>query len=168
MNLAQGVRPGTAVITAVLAGMAGWLLLVPIRAAGGDPPPLSWLAVVPLVAITALVLVMAWQVRRYVRGTGPQERAPSPQRARGTLVGAQAAALGGAALAGWYLANALVHLPLVDVPSRRAQLVWALVHAALAVGMSVAGFVGQAWCRIPPGDDDEKDGAVDNGGLAYG
>ena len=32
---------------------------------------------------------------------------------------AQAAALGGAALVGWYLANALAHLPNADVPAER-------------------------------------------------
>ena len=166
MNPLAGVRPGAAALTALLVGMACWLLLVGLRSVGGRPPHLTWLGLVPLVAMIALVLVMTWQVRRYVQGGGGAR--PSPQRARATLVGAQAAALGGAALVGWYLANALLRLPLVDVPSQRDQLLWALVHALLAAGLCVAGFVGQAWCRIPPTDDDEKDGGVTDGGLAYG
>lgn len=164
MSPENGVRPSAAVVTAVLAGMACWLGLQLVRSAGAGYPPMSWLGLVPLVAVTALVLVMAWQIRRYARGRGTAR--PSPQRGRGTLVGAQAAALGGAALVGWYAANALVHLPNADVPSIRAQLVWALLHVVAAAALSVAGFVGQAWCRIPPGDED--DDGVPEGDLAYG
>lgn len=169
MNPEQGVRVGVGVVTAVLSGMASWLLLAVVRSAGGSHPVISWIGLVPLVAVTVLVLVMTWQIRRYVHGKS--RRRPSPQRARGTLVGAQAAALGGAALVGWYLANALVHLPVADVPSQRVQLVWGLVHAGVALALSVSGYVGQAWCRIPPTKhDDEDDGgdAVTDGDLAYG
>ena len=166
MNLAQGVRPATGGIVAVLTGMASWLLLQLVRGLGGEYPVISWLGLVPLLAVAVLVLAMCWQIRRYVRGTATVR--PSPQRGRGTLVGAQAAALGGAALLGWYAANALVHLRDTDVASVRAQLVWALVHAAAALALSVAGYVGQAWCRIPPGDDDDDGGTAPEGDLAYG
>lgn len=165
MNPAQGVRPGTGAVVAVLTGMAGWLLLQLVRGLGGGYPVISWIGLVPLLAVTVLVLVMAWHIRRYVRGTGTAR--PSPQRGRATLVGAQAAALGGAALVGWYAANALVHLPNVDVASERWQVIWGLVHALAALGLSGAGYLGQAWCRIPPGEDDDGD-AVTDGDLAYG
>lgn len=165
MTPVQGVRPGTGVIVAVLSAMACWLLLQVMRSLGGDYPVITWMGLVPLVALAVLVLVMCWQIRRYVRGKGTLR--PSPQRGRGTLVGAQAAALGGAALLGWYVANALVHLPNADVPSQRVHLTWALVHAGAALVLSIAGFVGQAWCRIPPGDDDDDDSAPE-GDLAYG
>lgn len=167
MTPAQGIRVGTGVVTAVLAGMASWLLLALVRSVGGSYPVISWLGLVPLVAVTLLVLVMCWQVRRYTRGRGRVR--PTPQRARATLVGAQAAALGGAALLGWYTANALTHLPNADVPSERVQLVWGLVHAGAALALSVSGFVGQAWCRIPPTEhDDDEDGTAPDGDLAYG
>lgn len=165
MTPVQGVRPGTGVIVAVLSAMACWLLLQVMRSLGGDYPVITWMGLVPLVALAVLVLVMCWQIRRYVRGKGTLR--PSPQRGRGTLVGAQAAALGGAALLGWYVANALVHLPNADVPSQQVHLTWALVHAGAALVLSIAGFVGQAWCRIPPGDDDDDDSAPE-GDLAYG
>ena len=167
MSGVEGVRIGAALVVGVLSGMASWLLLQLVRSLGGDYPVISWLGLVPLLAVALLVLVMCWQIRRYLLGRGTWR--PSPQRGRGTLVGAQAAALGGAALLGWYAANALVHLPNADVSSERVQLVWGLVHAVAALALSVAGFVGQAWCRIPPTDDedDEGDGVVD-GDLAYG
>lgn len=165
MNPAEGVRPVTGVIVAVLSAMGCWLLLQVMRSWGGAYPVITWMGLVPLVALTALVLVMSWHIRRYVRGKGTLR--PSPQRGRGTLVGAQAAALGGAALLGWYVANALVHLPNADVPSQRAHLTLALVHAVAALALCVAGYVGQAWCRIPPGEDDDGDGAPE-ADLAYG
>lgn len=165
MNPAQGVRAASGVVVAVLSAMGCWLLLQLMRSWGGAYPVITWMGLVPLVALTVLVLVMSWQIRRYVRGKGTLR--PSPQRGRGTLVGAQAAALGGAALLGWYAANALVHLPNADVPSQRVHLTWALVHAVAALALSVAGYVGQAWCRIPPGEDDDGDAAPE-GDLAYG
>lgn len=163
MRPEQGVRVMTGVIIAVLAGMGSWLLLQVLRSFGAEYPVISWLGLVPLVAVTLLVLVMCWQIRRWSLGKGPR---PSPQRGRGTVVGAQAAALGGAALLGWYAANALVHLPNADVPSVRVQLVWGIVHAVAALALSVTGYVGQAWCRVPPDDDD--DGKAVSDGLAYG
>lgn len=166
MSPAQGVRPGTGLVVAVLAGMASWLLLQVVRSLTGGYPLLSWIGLVPLVGLTLLVLVMCWQIRRYVRGAARLR--PSPQRGRGTLVGAQAAALGGAALLGWYAANALAHLPNADVASERTQLAWGLLHAAAALALSVAGYVGQAWCRIPPEDRDDDGDAVTDGDLAYG
>ena len=167
MSGQDGVRAGTGAVVAVLSGMASWLLLQVVRSLGGGYPTISWIGLVPLVAVALLVLVMCWQIRRYLLGRGSVR--PSPQRGRGTLVGAQAAALGGAALLGWYAANALVHLPNADVPSERAQLVWGLVHAAVALGLSVAGYLGQAWCRIPPTEhDDDDDDGVGDGDLAYG
>lgn len=165
MNPAQGVRPTTGVIIAVLTGMACWLLLQVGRSFGARYPEISWLGLVPILAVAVLVLVMSWQIRRYVRGgEGPR---PSPQRGRGTVVGAQAAALGGAALLGWYVALALVHLPDADVPGVREQLLWASVHALASLGLSVAGFVAQHWCRIPPGDDDDGDAGAE-ADLAWG
>ena len=167
MNPAEGVRPATGVLVGVLTGMAGWLVLQLLRALGAGYPVISWLGLVPRVAVTLLVLVLSWQIRRYLRGGGTAR--PSPQRGRGTLVGAQAAALGGAALVGWYLANAVVHLPNADVPGERAQLVWGLVHAGAALLLSAVGYLGQAWCRIPPGDGDDDDGdGIPDADLAYG
>ncbi|MGD8149194.1 DUF3180 domain-containing protein [Ornithinimicrobium sp. Y1694] len=163
----QPVRIGMGAIVALLSGMASWLLLQLIRALGGSFPAISWIGLVPLLAVTVLVLVMAWPIRRYL--TGATRVRPTAERARGTLVGAQAAALGGAALVGWYLANAAVHLPTVDVPSHRVQLIWGLVHAVAAGLVSAAGYVGQSWCRIPLGEDDDRGTATEgDGDLAYG
>lgn len=167
MSAVEGVRAGTGVLVAALSGMGSAVLLQTTRSLGGAYPVISWIGLVPLLAVAALVLAMCWQIRRYLVGATLEP--PSPQRGRGTLVGAQAAALGGAALVGWYAANGLVHLPNVDVPGERGQLVRGLVHAAFALGLSVSGFVGQSWCRIPGDHDrDDDDDPRPDGDLAYG
>lgn len=165
----EGIRVSTGAIVAGICGLASVVLLQVVRSFGGAYPVLSWIGMAPLLAVTALVLVMCWQIRRYLLGASVEP--PSPQRGRGTLVGAQAAALGGAALFGWYAANGIVHLPNVDVTSERTQLVWGLLHALIALGLSAAGFIGQAWCRIDESDrdhdkTDDRDPRDD--GLAYG
>lgn len=165
MRPQQGVRARTALLVAPTVTAACWLVLQLADRAGLSAPVISWIGLVALVALIGLVLVLSWQIRRYVKGSGTFR--PSPQRGRGTLVGTQAAALGGAALVGWYAGNALMHLPNADVPSVRGQLILWAVHAGVAALLSVAGFVGQAWCRIPgKGEDDDEPGG--EGDLAYG
>ena len=51
MTPAQGIRVGTGVVTALLAGMASWLLLVLVRSVGGSYPVISWIGLVPLLAV---------------------------------------------------------------------------------------------------------------------
>lgn len=154
-------------------GLRGW------QALGNELPRVPWLTTLPLTMLIVLVLWAAWQVRGYARRSESTEdrhgrRAPhapqastramlTPQRARGTLVAAQAAILGGGALVGWYLAIALLNLPNADVVSVRGLVLRALVSAAVAAGLAVAGLVAQAWCRLPPEEDDE-DGPQ---GLSY-
>jgi hypothetical protein len=111
-------------------------------------------------------------VRSYTRSAdvvSAGRRRVAPQRARGTLVAAQSAALGGAVLLGWYVGNALMHLPDSDVVSVRLLLLRAAVSAGAALLLTLAGLLAQAWCRIPPGDDDEDDRRdQDPGEVAYG
>lgn len=159
MNRDPGIRVSTVLLTGVATGVLSWVLLSWWHSGGRALPQLPWLALLPLLMITAGVLVAGWQVRRYVSAATPElagRRRVSPERARGTLVAAQASALGGAALLGWYLANALLHLPNADVSSVRTLLLRALASAGAAALVAVAGLVAQWMCRVPdlPDDDD--------------
>lgn len=162
----DGVRVGAALAAALLAALVGWVGLTLWRGSGREYPVLPWLALVPLLLLCLAVLVSAWQVRRYVKGIGTFR--PSPQWARGALVAAQACALGGAVLTGWYLANVLVHLPDLDVASVRDLTLRAAASALAALLVSVSGFVAQWWCRLPPQEDEDERGGRGPGGLAYG
>lgn len=160
MRSAPGVRIATVVTVAALAGLASWVLLQLWRNSGRELPELPWLGLAPMVLLSAVVLVAGWQVRRYARA-GSRElaarRRVPPQRARGTLVAAQASALGGGALLGWYLANALVHLPNADVSSVRSLMVRALASAGAAALLAASGLVAQAMCRLPEDGEDDDD-----------
>lgn len=118
----------------------------------GVPEP-SWGALIVLVFMASGVFFAGLPVRRFLRGRA--RRSLNPMRAMRTLVLAQAAALTGALVTGWYLAQALVLLPDFDIDSRRTLV---LRLAALAAGgavMVVAGLLAQAMCRVDKGDEDD-------------
>ena len=125
---------------------------------GGVLPATSWGALIVLVFMATGVFFAGLPVRRFLRG---QARKPlNPLRAMRTLVLAQSAALTGALVAGWYIAQILVLLPVFDIPSRRAA---GLRLAALAAGgalMAIAGLVSQAMCRVDRNQGD-RDGERD-------
>ncbi|MDQ3357860.1 MAG: DUF3180 domain-containing protein [Actinomycetota bacterium] len=167
-----GVRAGAVAGVAAVSGAMCWLLLSVWGQGGRELPQLPWVGVLPLLLVAVAVVLAGWQVRSYTRSAdvvSAGRRRVAPQRARGTLVAAQSAALGGAVLLGWYVGNALMHLPDSDVVSVRLLLLRAAVSAGAALLLTLAGLLAQAWCRIPPGDDDEDDRRdQDPGEVAYG
>ncbi|MEO6144284.1 MAG: DUF3180 domain-containing protein [Dermatophilaceae bacterium] len=121
----------------------------------GVPDP-SWGALIVLVFMASGVFFAGLPVRRFLRGRA--RKSLNPIRAMRTLVLAQAAALTGALVAGWYLAQALVLLPDFDIDSRRTLVVRLAALTAGGVVMVVAGLLAQAMCRVDKDDqDDSKD-----------
>jgi Protein of unknown function (DUF3180). len=111
----------------------------------------SWGALIVLVFMASGVFFAGLPVRRFLRGQA--RKSLNPMRAMRTLVLAQAAALTGALVAGWYLAQALVLLPDFDIQSRRTLV---LRLAALGAGgglLAVAGLLTQRMCRVDKADD---------------
>ena len=124
---------------------------------GHELPPASWAALIVLVFMACGVFFAGLPVRRFLRGWS--KKTLNPIRAMRTVVLAQASALTGALVAGWYLAQILVVLPDGDVASVRS-LMWRL--AALAAGgvlMVVAGLVVQGMCRV---DKDHREPESDH------
>jgi len=120
---------------------------------GHELPPASWGAVIVLVFMAGGVFFAGLPIRRFLRG---QAKKPlNPMRAMRTLVLAQAAALTGALVAGWYLAQVVVLFPNLDIDSVRAVAVRLGALSAAAVLMSIAGLVAQAMCRIDRGDESD-------------
>jgi len=125
---------------------------------GHELPPASWGAVIVLVFMAGGVLFAGLPIRRFLRG---QAKKPlNPLRAMRTLVLAQAAALTGALVAGWYLAQVVVLFPNLDIDSVRAVAVRLGALSAAAVLMAIAGLVAQAMCRVDGGGkgDNPDDG----------
>lgn len=163
MTEVSGVRATVVLLVSIISTVVCVLLLRGWQTLGNGLPDVPWIATAPLGLLVLLVLISGWQVRRYARfrhRDGSSARPPqriSPERARGTLVAAQAAALGGGALLGWYLAIALLRLPNADVVSVRDQVIRAAVCAGVALALAGAGLLAQHWCRLPPGEHDDTD-----------
>lgn len=154
------MRPhsGIRVTTLVLAGLAmtvvAWLVLRWLSSGGSPVPEPGWIGAVAMVVLGVGLVLAGWRVRR-VRDGRP-DPAVTPLRAARTLVLAQAGALTGAVLVGWYAANALVLLPDSDVDSQRNRIWLFVLHAVVALLLAVAGMVVQAWCRVRPRDDEDE------------
>jgi hypothetical protein len=146
-----------AVLTALVTAGLAWFALDLWTRQGGRLLPLPWFAAIAIVAVAAVVLALGWEVRRSVRG---QRSSPiDPLFAARVVVLAKAAVFGGAVLAGWYAAQALVLFSNVS-GLRRERLLVAGATAAAAVVLAVAGFLAQRWCRLP--DDDEPAGSEED------
>jgi hypothetical protein len=125
---------------------------------GGALPQASWGALIVLVFLACGVFFAGLPVRRFLRG---QSRKPlNPIRAMRTVVLAQASALTGALVTGWYLALILVLWPDADIASKRSLMWWAAALAAGGVLMVVAGLVVQRMCRVDK-NDGESEGELD-------
>ena len=148
----RGVSIRLLLLVGLVATVVFYLGLLVWTGQGRDLPVASWGALVVLVFISCGVYFAGLPVRRFLRGHA--RKSLNPLRAMRTLVLAQATALTGALVTGWYLAQVLVLWPLFDIPSRRMAM---LRLAALAVGavlMSVEGLLTQAMCRV---DGDPRD-----------
>jgi hypothetical protein len=155
----RGVTVRLLLLVGLVVTTIAYLILRIWTAQGGALPPISWIALVVLVFMACGVFSAGLPVRRFLRG---QARKPlNPMRAMRTVVLAQASALTGAVVTGWYVAQILVLLPTLDVASRRSI---GLRLAALAAGgilMVIAGLVVQAMCRLDP---DRRDRDADDQG----
>lgn len=165
MRPREGLRVTTLVIVGLVALIIGWLGMRWWVSGGGHAvPEPGWTGLAVMGFLGGGVVVAGLQVKQVRDGRRPV--AMSPMRAARTLVLAQAAALTGAALAGWYASNALLLLPAVNVESQLARLWPLLAHLAVAILLSVAGMVTQWMCRIrSPKHRDEDD---DDQGPASG
>lgn len=143
-------RPLGLLALALGSGLLAWVLLDALERRGADPLPVPWTATAALLMLAGLVVVAAWEVRRWVGGRRKQPM--SPLTAARIAVLAAASSYVGALLVGWYAAQAAVIVP-VFVGERRERFTLALLAAAAALLLATAGVVGQRWCRRPPDSD---------------
>jgi len=128
---------------------------------GGVLPQASWGALIVLVFMAFGVFFAGLPVRRFLRGHATKPL--NPIRAMRTLVLAQASALTGALVSGWYLAQVLVLVPDLDIPSRRSLALRLTALVAGGVLMVISGLVVQAMCRVG-GDRGKRDDDTDDDG----
>lgn len=156
----DGVRPRHLAAVTLVVGALAFVVLRLLEGAGATLAPPGWAAVLLLVFMAVGVYFAGLPVKR-LRSGHPSAKV-GPLRAARTLVLAQAAALTGAALVGWYAAQVLLLVPDLDVESQRWQLV-PFAALLLASGLlSVSGLLVQRMCRL---DDDERDHPEDDDDL---
>lgn len=153
----HGVTVQSLVVVAAVVTVLGYVASLVITRDGTllQPPP--WPATALLVVIGGLVLWVARPVRRHLR-SGHRTSVDALRAAR-TVVLAQAAALTGAAVGGWYLGQLVALLGDLElVANRERVLPFGLALAGAGV-LAVCGMVGQSWCRI---DRDDENGVADD------
>lgn len=159
VSQAHGIRVRLLVAVAVVAGALSWIILKLWANAGHALPEVSW-AGLPLLVAVAIGLYLAGRpVKRLVAGRATKP--VHPLYAARVLVLAQAAALSGAAVLGWYAAQVVLLLPDSDVDSQQARIVELAALGLGAVLLVAAGLVVQRMCRIddrdPRDDPDPRD-----------
>ena len=153
MNEGSGLRWSQLVAITLVVGLVSWVGWRFYLNAGHLLGPASWVSAVLLVAMAVLVIGAGLPVRRFLRGE--VRKTLSPIRAARTLVLAQAAALTGSAVLGWYAAQVAHALADVDLPGYRSLLWRLLALTASSLVLTTAGMLTQRMCRVdPPGDRD--------------
>lgn len=150
--LTEGLRPRhllTVGVAAALVSVVVWHLYTRTGRMLQGP---AWLTPVVILVIGALVLWFGRQVRAYQRGEVPRDL--SMLRAARTLQLAQAAALTGAALTGWFVGHLAILFPDRDLTPYARQVIPLLFVIGAAVVLAIAGLVAQRWCRLPENPDD--------------
>lgn len=165
MSRGRPLTWGALGIVAAVAGLASVVVWIVVTARGALIPAPPWAALLVVVALAAGVLVVARPVRAYLQGTSrkPLDRL----RAARVLVLAQAGALTGAALGGWYLGQLAVLLRDVDLLANRGPAVRTGLSVVCALLLVGAGMLAQSWCRLPDrSEDDDADGETQSSAAA--
>jgi hypothetical protein len=142
---------GSLVAVLVAVAIVGWLVLRALEGRSVYLPVVPWLVDVAILALAGAVFWSGWTVRSYQKGKRPSL---DGLRAARTLVLAKAAALTGALLGGWYLAQVLVVLGDLAIEPRRDRAVAAGVAVLCSVVLAVVGLVVEKFCELPPSDRD--------------
>ena len=151
VNDGRGLRWSQLVALALVVGLLSWIGWRFYLNAGHLRAPASGVSSVLIVAMALLVIGAGLPVRRFLRGEA--RKTLSPIRAARTLVLAQAAALTGSAVLGWYAAQVAHALADVDLPGYRALLWRLLALTASSLVLAGAGMLTQRMCRVDPPND---------------
>ncbi len=142
------------IVLAVIGGIAALLLQLALGAAGmpkiTPQVPLS----VTLVLIGVIVVVLALPVRRAVRLH--EHARVDPFYATRVVLIAKASALSGALFAGAAIG---LLIELLGRPVVTTGAIWGVVVMLIAsLALMIAGLVAEAFCVVPPDDDDPGTG----------
>jgi hypothetical protein len=138
----------------VLAGLVvGYLADLATVSSGSKAivPPIS--LAITLTGVAVFVVVLAWPIRRAVKGKATKHL--DPFRAMRTAVLAKACSLSGGLVFGFGLGITLFLLTRSVVPA--ADTVWLAFATAIGAGLLMAGgLLAEAFCTLPPDDPEAE------------
>jgi hypothetical protein len=147
--------PPLAIATAALFGaLGGWLIVVVAGALNVIPPRIPWTAPIAVLLIAAMVGVLAYTTHQRIHVR--RERV-EPQRAVAFLVLGKASALGGALVAGGYLAYGLLFVTHLAAEAPRDRVIRSAVTVVAGIVLCVAGLLLERACKVPK-DDERPEG----------
>ncbi|MGN6332559.1 MAG: DUF3180 domain-containing protein [Motilibacteraceae bacterium] len=146
-------RPG--LLVALVLGTALLVLLV-VRLADAQLPPVPWSLPAALAVVDLGVLVAALSFRRRLRGL-PGAKPYDPLHAARMVVLAKACSHAGAVLAGAYGGLALALALVSSSAARRQDALFSGLAALAALGLVAVGLLLERFCKLPPRDDADHD-----------
>jgi hypothetical protein len=146
-------RPG--LLVALVLGTALLVLLV-VRLADAQLPPVPWSLPAALAVVDLGVLVAALSFRRRLRGL-PGARPYDPLHAARMVVLAKACSHAGAVLAGAYGGLALALVLVSSSAARHQDALFSGLAALAALGLVAVGLLLERFCKLPPRDDADRD-----------
>lgn len=113
-------------------------------------PGVPWIAIAGMILLSIILLALGWPIRKWTAGDHSADI--DHVRAARVLVVAQAAAVAGSLMLGWYLGAATYMLA---VGSRAESGLLMFVPAASAALMTGVGLVVEWFCKLPPNDGED-------------
>jgi MFS family permease len=145
-----GTTRAGAVVGWALAGLVlGWLVRPVSVRLSGTAPTVSWLPVLALLFVAAVVGSVAWSTYRLLHRR--HERL-QPHHAVNRLVLAKSCALAGALVAGGYFGYALSWLGLTEAALARQRVVHALLAGVAGILLVVGSLLLERACRVSRDD----------------
>ena len=142
------------IIAFTLGGLVvGYLVDLAVVTAGSKAlvPPIS--LAITLVGVAAIVVALAWPIRRAVKGKATKHL--DPFRAMRIAVLAKACSLSGALVLGVGLGITMFLITRSVVPP--ASTIWLALATAIGAGLLLAGGLVAEWCcTLPPDDTDTE------------
>ncbi|MBO3153072.1 DUF3180 family protein [Dermatophilus congolensis] len=148
-----GVRWRLLLVVALVAGVCSFGFLSWWQTVSGPLLTPSWGAAVVLLVVALSEVVVGVWLRRVVRGKS--SRGLDVLVANRVLLGGQAAALTGAAVAGWFVSRVVVVASDLDAGSVQAG-AWAAVAVSVSgVALACGGMFVQRCGRVDPPDGED-------------
>lgn len=150
------------VIIFLIGLLAGGVLEFITERSGVSLLGVPWYILVILFVTGLVILLFAYQVRRYTRG---DRKEINPNVAVNALIMSKALSLSCSGLAGWYAGQLVMALPRIQLDYYRTAVIQCASAVVVCLLDVVFGIIGEHWCQRPPEDGPENPSQKDKDPL---